>query len=54
MSTARIASAIRDSVAAKTGLRIAGRGTWLDAGELDQLLHPERKDLFHRVMSVFR
>lgn len=29
-------------------------GTWLDAGELDQLLHPERKDLFHRVMSVFR
>ena len=30
------------------------QGTWLDAGELDQLLHPERKDLFHRVMSVFR
>ena len=29
-------------------------GTWLDAGELDHLLHPERKDLFHRVMSVFR
>lgn len=32
MSTARIASAIRESVATKTGLRIAGRGTWLDAG----------------------
>ena len=29
-------------------------GTWLDAGELDHLLHPERRDLFHRVMSVFR
>jgi len=32
VSTAGIASAIRDCVAAKTGLRIAGRGTWLDAG----------------------
>jgi hypothetical protein len=29
-------------------------GSWLDAGELDHLLHPERRDLFHRVMSVFR
>ena len=29
-------------------------GTWLDAGELERLLHPERKDLFHRVMSVFQ
>jgi uncharacterized protein len=29
-------------------------GTWLDAGELDTLLHPEKKDLFHRVMSVFQ
>ncbi|HYS68785.1 MAG TPA: FAD-binding protein, partial [Gemmatimonadaceae bacterium] len=32
MSTARIASAIRESATAKAGLRIAGRGTWLDAG----------------------
>ena len=29
-------------------------GTWLDAGELEHLLHPEKQDLFHRVMSVFR
>ena len=29
-------------------------GTWMDAGELEHMLHPERKDLFHRVMSVFR
>ena len=32
MSTASVASAIRDSVASKSGLRISGRGTWLDAG----------------------
>lgn len=29
-------------------------GTWLDAGELEQMLQPGKKDLFHRVMSVFR
>jgi uncharacterized protein len=29
-------------------------GTWLDAGELEQMLQPEKKDLFHRVMSVFK
>jgi rRNA maturation protein Nop10 len=29
-------------------------GSWLDAGELDHLMHPERRDLFHRVMSAFR
>ncbi|MEK6371336.1 MAG: zf-TFIIB domain-containing protein [Acidobacteriota bacterium] len=29
-------------------------GTWLDAGELEQMLQPGKKDLFHRVMSVFK
>jgi len=29
-------------------------GSWLDAGELQQLLHPEKKDLIHRVLSVFK
>ena len=29
-------------------------GTWMDKGELEQLLQPEKKDLFHRVLSVFR
>jgi len=32
VSNERVTSAIRDSIAAKSGLRIAGRGTWLDAG----------------------
>ena len=29
-------------------------GTWLDAGELEHLLQPEKSDLFHRVMSIFQ
>jgi len=29
-------------------------GTWLDAGELELMLQPGKKDLFHRVMSVFK
>ena len=32
MSTERVATAIRDSVAATGSLRISGRGSWLDAG----------------------
>src|SRR5436309_849675 len=28
-------------------------GTWLDAGQLEHLLQPEKSDLFHRVMSIF-
>src|SRR4051812_26271553 len=32
VSTAAVASAIKDSAAASTPLRIVGRGTWLDAG----------------------
>lgn len=29
-------------------------GTWLDAGELEHLLHPSRPDVLHRVLSVFK
>jgi len=29
-------------------------GIWLDGGELDQLLHPDRGGVFHRIGSVFR
>lgn len=29
-------------------------GIWLDAGELDQLIHPDRGGVFHRIGSVFR
>jgi hypothetical protein len=29
-------------------------GIWLDQGELDQLMHPDRGGLFHRIGSVFR
>ena len=29
-------------------------GIWLDGGELEQLLHPERSGLFHRIGKVFR
>ena len=29
-------------------------GTWLDAGELEQMLQPGNKGLFDRVMSVFK
>ena len=29
-------------------------GSWLDAGELEQMLQPGKNDLFHRVMSVFK
>jgi len=29
-------------------------GMWLDAGELDQLLHPDRSGIFQRIISVFR
>jgi hypothetical protein len=29
-------------------------GVWLDAGEVDHLLHPDRGGLFHRVLSTFR
>jgi hypothetical protein len=29
-------------------------GTWFDKGEVEQMLHPEREGLFHKVMSLFR
>jgi hypothetical protein len=29
-------------------------GIWLDAGELEQLTHPDRGGVFHRVASIFR
>ena len=29
-------------------------GIWLDAGELDHLMHPDRGGLFHRIGAVFR
>lgn len=32
MSTGRVVSAIRDSIASGSAVRISGRGTWLDAG----------------------
>ncbi len=29
-------------------------GIWLDRGEIEQMLQPEREGLFERIMSVFR
>jgi hypothetical protein len=29
-------------------------GMWLDAGELDQLTHPDRAGVFHRIGAIFR
>lgn len=29
-------------------------GSWFDRGEVEQLLHPEHRGLFERVMSVFQ
>jgi hypothetical protein len=29
-------------------------GTWFDAGEIDELMHPKNASLFGKVMSIFR